>query len=85
MRVRSILLRQFRNHPLLELSVGPAVNLFLGMNGAGKTNIIEAIAVLATGVSPRGADTETMVSCGTDGFFNKAEFDSEKIPQETIT
>jgi DNA replication and repair protein RecF len=85
MRVRSLLLRQFRNHSLLELSVGPAVNLFLGMNGAGKTNIIEAIAVLATGLSPRGADTETMVSWGTDGFFIKADFENENLAQEPIT
>ena len=55
------------------------------MNGAGKTNIIEAIAVLATGVSPRGADTETMVGWGTDGFFIKADFENENSLQEPIT
>jgi DNA replication and repair protein RecF len=85
MRVRSLLLRQFRNHSLLELSVGPAVNLFHGGNGAGQTNVIEAIAVLATGVSPRGADTETMVSWGTDGFFIKGEFEGDHSDQEPIT
>jgi DNA replication and repair protein RecF len=85
MRVRSLLLRQFRNHSSLELSVGPAVNLFLGGNGAGKTNIIEAIAVLATGLSPRGADTENMVSWGTDGFLIRAEFEPDNSQQEPIT
>lgn len=74
MILTSIVLRQFRNHALLELPVDPGVNLFVGSNGAGKTNVMEAIAVLATGVSPRGAEPETMVQWGTDGFAVKGEF-----------
>jgi DNA replication and repair protein RecF len=64
----SLTLRQFRSHESLTLSVEPGVNLFIGSNGAGKTNFIEALAMLATGASPRGAENESMVAWGKDGF-----------------
>lgn len=80
MFLKSITLRQFRNHRQLELSVQPGVNLFLGPNGAGKTNLIEALAVLATGTSPRGAEPETMVPWGEEGFSLRGEF----LPHVTL-
>lgn len=77
MFLRTITLRQFRNHRHLQLDVEPGVNLLLGSNGAGKTNVIEALAVLATGVSPRGAEPENMVEWGHDSFFIKGDFSYE--------
>lgn len=85
MFLRSITLRQFRNHRLLELGVEPSVNLLIGPNGAGKTNIIEALAVLATGVSPRGAETEAMVEWDQDGFAIKGDFLYEADGADPIT
>src|SRR5262245_23126959 len=77
MILRSLVLRQFRSHSQLELTVDPGVNLFLGLNGAGKTNLLEAIAVLTTGVSPRGAETESLVEWNKDGFGLQGVFVSE--------
>ena len=85
MYLRSIALRQFRNHRQLELNVEPGVNLFIGANGAGKTNVIEAVAVLATGFSPRGAEPENMVEWNQDGFAVKGEFFYEKEGFDPIT
>jgi DNA replication and repair protein RecF len=66
--LRSLTLRQFRNHDNLTLETPAGVSLFIGPNGAGKTNLLEAIAILATGASPRGADCESMVEWNKDGF-----------------
>lgn len=85
MRLKSLSLRQFRNRSALDLSVDPGVNLFLGGNGAGKTNIIEAIAVLATGQSPRGADPETLVQWGEEGFSVKGVFAPEETVSDDVT
>ncbi|MBV9080892.1 MAG: DNA replication/repair protein RecF, partial [Elusimicrobia bacterium] len=85
MFLQSITLRQFRNHRDLELTVDPGVNLFLGPNGAGKTNVIEAAAVLATGLSPRGADPESMVPWGEEGFAIKALFSYDEPGLDPIT
>jgi DNA replication and repair protein RecF len=74
MRLQTITLRQFRSHKDLTLTVESGVNLFVGANGAGKTNLIEAVSVLATGVSPRGADSESMIQWGETGFAIRGDF-----------
>ncbi len=85
MFLQTILLRQFRNHRELQLAVDPGVNLFLGPNGAGKTNLIEAMAVLTTGISPRGAEAENMVPWGEEGFALKGRFGYETEGLDPIT
>ncbi len=85
MQLKTIFLRQFRNHRQLELTVHPGVNLLIGPNAAGKTNLIEAIAVLATGASPRGADTESMVQWGESGFSIKGVFSYESPEVEPLS
>ncbi len=53
MRLRSLRLRNHRNYAQLDLSPGPGVNVFIGANGQGKTNLLEAVAMLALSASPR--------------------------------
>jgi len=52
-RLRRLRLRNHRNYAQLELSPGPGVNVFIGPNGQGKTNLLEAVAMLALSSSPR--------------------------------
>lgn len=47
MQLRSIKLENFRNYTDLALDFSPGVNVFLGQNAQGKTNLLEAIYVLA--------------------------------------
>jgi len=49
----SLTLASFRNYERLDLTAGPGVVLLLGQNAQGKTNVLEAIALLATGRSER--------------------------------
>lgn len=53
MRLLSLALRNYRNYARLDLEPGPHLNVFLGRNGQGKTNLLEAIAILALSTSPR--------------------------------
>jgi len=58
-RVDRLTCTQFRNLEPLDLSFAPGVNLFVGKNGQGKTNILEAIQFFKFGRSFRaGRDTE---------------------------
>lgn len=41
-------LSDFRNYKHLDLSLGPGLFLFYGENAQGKTNLLEAVAMLAT-------------------------------------
>ena len=84
MRLQTLTLRQFRSYRDLTLQVNSGVNLFLGANGAGKTNILEAIAVLATGSSPRGSETDSLTEWGQNGFYLGGQFGYDEEGMEPI-
>ena len=59
MRLRSINLLNYRNYKNAFLEFSPNINIFIGDNGSGKTNILEAIYVLALTKSCRyGTDID---------------------------
>lgn len=65
--IRRLILTQFRNHARLELDIGAKVVVLFGANGAGKTNILEAISMLGSGRNLRSADLMEMARSGDDG------------------
>ncbi len=61
MIIETLRLKQFRNYPELTLYPHPGLNLFFGHNGAGKTNLLEAVHYCALGKSHRaGSDREVV-------------------------
>jgi DNA replication and repair protein RecF len=52
-RLLSLALRNYRNYARLDLEPGPGLNVLLGRNGQGKTNLLESIAILALSATPR--------------------------------
>jgi DNA replication and repair protein RecF len=52
-RLIRLALRNYRNYASLDLEPVAGINLFLGGNGQGKTNLLEAVALLALSSSPR--------------------------------
>ncbi|MDP6867844.1 MAG: DNA replication/repair protein RecF [Acidimicrobiales bacterium] len=77
MTVKHLWLTDFRNHREVDLSLDSGVTVVVGMNGQGKTNLIEALAWLARGTSFRGAPTEAMVRNGADRAIVRAEVDTK--------
>ena len=55
-------LADYRSYRALQWSPEPGVNIMVGRNGAGKTNLLEAIGYLASFRSFRGAPDELLVS-----------------------
>ncbi|MGQ0549398.1 MAG: DNA replication/repair protein RecF [Armatimonadota bacterium] len=53
LRLRRLWLRAFRNYERADLTVGPGITAFVGPNAAGKSNLLEAIHLVATGRSHR--------------------------------
>jgi DNA replication and repair protein RecF len=51
--LKRLQLKNHRNYRFLDLTPGPGVNVFIGANGQGKTNLLEAVAMLALSSSPR--------------------------------
>jgi DNA replication and repair protein RecF len=72
---RSLRLRDFRNFSKVDLTVpGDGVAL-VGANGAGKTNLVEAIYYLELYRSFRGSPDEQLVRFGEPGFHVSGVFD----------
>lgn len=64
MFVRELWLKDFRSYPVAELTLSPGVNVLIGSNGHGKTNLVEAIGYLATLASHRVATDAPLVHSG---------------------
>ena len=60
--IKNLSLRNFRNFDKLNLEFADNNIVFIGQNGVGKTNILEAISLLAPGRGLRNAKLEEMVN-----------------------
>ena len=66
MHLCDIQLRDFRNYENLQLSFDEGVNLIVGHNAQGKTNLLEAVAYLGSGKSFRTQKSAELVRLGAD-------------------
>src|SRR4051812_42514353 len=66
MHVRHLSLVDFRSYPEVELELDSGVSAFMGPNGQGKTNLVEAVGYLATLDSHRVATDTPLVRAGAE-------------------
>ncbi len=73
--IKELKIRNFRNIAEARLQFSPRVNIFLGQNGQGKTNILESIYLLCSGTSFRYAENSNFIKTGSSEslLFAKAE------------
>ena len=69
MHLSHLRLRDFRNYARLDADFAPGFHLLLGDNAQGKTNILEAIYLMATLRSFRGVGGAQMIRHGAKGYF----------------
>ncbi|WP_438617025.1 AAA family ATPase, partial [Methylobacterium haplocladii] len=68
-RPTRLIARDFRNHTELDLPIGSRFIALVGENGAGKTNLLEAISLFSPGRGLRRADLSGMARAGGPGGF----------------
>lgn len=73
MIVRRLWLTDFRNYTAADITFSPGCTAVLGSNGQGKTNLVEALSMLATLSSFRGVTNEALVRVGSDLAIVRAE------------
>lgn len=72
MIVEQLGLKDFRNYAGVDVALSAGANVFIGRNGQGKTNLVEAVAYLATLGSHRVSNDAPMVRDGTDAAIVRA-------------
>lgn len=73
MRITRLWLQDFRSYESLELPLDVGLTAIVGSNGIGKTNLLEALGLLATLKSFRGAPTESLIRRGAEAAIIRAE------------
>lgn len=73
MRINQLSLTNFRSYPQLDLTFQPGATTFIGDNGAGKTNIAEAIIYLSFLTSHRVSQNQPLIFLGSDQAVIRAE------------
>lgn len=68
MYLTTLKLFNFRNYGKEELSFGPGINIFNGLNAQGKTNLLEAIYYLAVSRSFRTSRESDLLRFGSERF-----------------
>ena len=82
MNLNNLQLRDFRNYEELNLDFDPGVNLIVGNNAQGKTNLLEAISYLGSGKSFRAQKTAEMIRFGGDFADIQGKLFSQERNQE---
>jgi DNA replication and repair protein RecF len=72
--VRRLILADYRSYAALDLDVDAQVVALTGENGAGKTNILEALSLFAAGRGLRRAEFAECARAGGSGGFSIAVF-----------
>lgn len=80
--VNEIILKNFRNHSNSKFLLGNNLTILSGLNGAGKTNIIEAIQLVTEGYSFRNPTWGDVVSWGNDECYIQLLATDEKRVRE---
>ena len=69
--INQIILTNFRNHTSSRIKIDGAKNIIItGLNGAGKTAVLEAVSLLCGERGLRGVDIQTLARFDGDGGFS---------------
>lgn len=80
MSISALKLTNFRNYTNFTVNFAPKINIIIGPNGVGKTNLIEALYLLATTTTYKTSDNKKLVLWGKDfakitAWKNNQEFE----------
>lgn len=84
MFVTAFELSHFRNYDTAQLDLGSGINVFVGANGQGKTNLVEALEYLSTASSHRVSNIVPLIQAGHDSAIIRAKVQAGCDDDRTI-
>lgn len=82
MYINSLKLVNYRNYDNLLVEFNKKVNLIIGMNGQGKTNIVEAIGFMSIGRSFRTNKDRELIKFSADNLYCACSFTRNNIDKK---
>ncbi len=82
--IESLSTRSFRNLAAVDLQLGPRFNVLSGDNGQGKTNVLEAVYVVATSRSFRTTRVPDLVESGREVASVRARVVEDGVTREQV-
>ncbi len=90
MKIKNLKLKNYRNYSQLNIELAPGLNIFIGNNAQGKSNILESIFVLSLTKSYMNVKDQNLIKDGKefsviagDFFSDSIEINSEVILSDT--
>lgn len=83
MYIKNIKLEKYRNYESQEINLINGINLFVGDNAHGKTNIIESVYVCAIGKSYRTSKDNELIKIGNEYTKINLEYVKNNIDSNT--
>ncbi|RRD48942.1 DNA replication/repair protein RecF [Arachnia propionica] len=84
MFVTHLSVTDFRNYTAAELDLVAGVNVFVGANGQGKTNLVEAVEYLSTMSSHRVSGTAPLIRAGAESAILRARVQASREDERLI-
>ena len=82
MIVNNLKLKNFRNYDFLDIELSSKLNIFIGNNAQGKSNLLESIVVLALTKSYLNVKDENLIKNGEELAILKANVSSNNIDND---
>lgn len=89
MYISRLALDHFRSWEQCILDIAPGITIFYGNNGLGKTNIVESVEFLSTGMSHRANSAKPLIQAGHTTSYIRANvvadsaMNSEEVSEKT--
>ncbi len=84
MYLRKLALLNFKNIAQGELTFGPGINCLVGDNGAGKTNVVDAVYYLSMCKSAFGMTDGQSIRHGEESFLAEGHYTSDQGRSEQV-
>ncbi|WAW14921.1 DNA replication/repair protein RecF [Peptostreptococcus equinus] len=82
MYIKSVILKDYRNYKNLFIEFNENVNLIIGPNGQGKTNIVESISLMSIGRSFRTSKDKELIRFGCESLYSSCSFNKRNLDKK---